>query len=211
MSNSNTQISIIVTDGKPLVANAMACMLGQEMEIQGIASSIEEMLRYTNGHKPDVLILESPGVANPDNIVELVEQITGFSPDTGLVLLCEDNDNAMLQASLRAGIQSYTSKSDGVERLVKACGRAAQNESYFCPSMVVTLVESRRSGGDELSDRELDVLRLVGLGYTSNEIGKQIHISVRTVESHRSSLQDKLGISTRHELVQAALDRGLVR
>ena len=207
----NSSNRVVVTDGRALIANAIASMLDEEMEVVGVASTVEDMLRYVNGHKPEALILETPGIATPDNIIDLVEKIKELSPSTGIVLLCEERDNNMLHASLQAGIQSYASKFDGVERLVKAAGRAAERESYFCPSMVVTLVESRQVDGDDLSKRELDILKLIGFGYTSAEIGKQIHISVRTVESHRSSLQEKLGTTTRHELVKAALDRGLVR
>ena len=98
------------------------------------------------------------------------------------------------------------------DELVQAVRRAAAGETYLNPRWARAWPPRRRAGGppDDLTEREVEVLRLIALGHTNAEIAEQLYLSVRTVETHRAHIQQKLGVTTRAELVRYALDRGLV-
>ena len=206
------QINVMIADSMRLAGEAMAEVFDCHPSFQTVAvvDSAQEMLRYVAGRKPQVLVLEAPGIGCRDSIEALIERVEKASPETGIVLLATAEDSDILQSALRAGIQNYTSKNEGVERLIKASQRAAEGGSYFCPGMVDVLVRASRNNYDDLSERETSVLRLLGLGHTNSEISQLLHLSVRTIEAHRSAIQDKLNVSARYELTREALDRGLV-
>ena len=205
-------INVMIADSLKLAGEAMAQVFENEdgFEVVALANSVDETVRYAGGRKPDVLVVEAPGIVGPDTVEMLVDKVAKISPGTGIVMLATANDSDTLQASLRSGIQNYTSKHEGSERLIKAASRAAEDGSYFCPSMMDVLVQSSRRRNDDLTERETSVLRLLGLGHTNSEISALLHLSVRTIEAHRSTIQEKLEVSARHELTREALDRGLV-
>src|SRR5919109_4265764 len=120
------------------------------------------------------------------------------------------NDPAFVREALRAGASGYVVKEAADTELVEAVRIAVRGGSWISPQLGASLVEPSGSA-EPLSPRENEVLRLIGLGYTNKEIAGHLFLSVRTVESHRGRIQAKLGLSTRHALVQYALDHGLVR
>jgi len=93
---------------------------------------------------------------------------------------------------------------------VQAVRSAAAGETYLQPALGAKLAAEPESAASDLSERETDVLRLIALGHTNAEIAEKLYISVRTVETHRAHIQQKLGVSSRAELVQSALSRGLI-
>jgi two-component system response regulator NreC len=97
------------------------------------------------------------------------------------------------------------------DELVQAVRRAAAGETYLQPALGAKLASEPDTTASDLSERETDVLRLIALGHTNAEIAEKLYISVRTVETHRAHIQQKLGVSSRAELVQSALSRGLVQ
>ena len=213
MLEQNNTIKVVVADGLPLVAEAIKTMVAAEddMEVVAVSSSLDDAIRYTIGHKPDILVVEAPGVVTQETIGLLTEKIKQISPKTNIVMITIKSDTETIQKSLEAGVESYIVKEEAPGQLLTAIRKTAQGEAYLCPSMMMALVQSKRGDEDGLTGRELDVLKLVGYGHTNSEIGGKLHLSVRTVESHRANLQEKLGTSTRAELVREALDRGLVK
>jgi two-component system response regulator NreC len=122
-------------------------------------------------------------------------------------------DPEYARRALRAGAVGYVLKEAADAELVEAIRRAAAGGTYLNPSLgarLATIPEHPSGPPDGLSDREVDVLRLIALGHTNAEIGEQLFLSVRTVETHRAHIQQKLGRSTRAELVRYALDQGLL-
>lgn len=212
MQGCRTQVArVVVADASQLSAELMGKMFMQRsgFQLAGVCSDLEGMLELAR-RGPDALVLEAPGIAGAENLGETVSQIAALAPDCGIVLLATAEDSAVLNAALQAGIQSYTSKHEGMERLVKAAIRAADHESYFCPSMMDILLQSAQNTHQDLTERETSVLRFLGLGHTNSEISGLMHLSVRTIEAHRSAIQEKLQISARYQLTREALDRGLI-
>jgi two-component system response regulator NreC len=155
-----------------------------------------------------VLDLNMPGGSS----LEAIPLIRAESPDTHIVVLTMQQEPAFARKALAAGALGYVLKEAAGDELVEAVRRAAVGESYLNPRLGARMASEPPAGPpDDLSNREVDVLRLIALGHTNAEIAEQLYLSVRTVETHRSHLQQKLRLSTRAELVGYALERGLIR
>jgi two-component system, NarL family, response regulator NreC len=208
---SQKAISVVLADDHAVVRSALRLMLEAEPEIEVLAEAgdANAATRFVAGHRPDVLILDinMPGGSGLAAIPTIREQ----SPDTQIVVLTMQDETAFAREALQAGVLGYILKEAASEELVKAVRMAAEGRTYLQPELGARLAaEPEASSPDDLSQRELEVLRLIALGHTNNEIADQLYLSVRTVESHRAHIQQKLGLTTRSELVRYALDRGLI-
>jgi two-component system response regulator NreC len=135
------------------------------------------------------------------------------SPDTQIVVLTMQDDPAFAREALQAGATGYVLKEAANDELAHAIRLAVEGRTYLHPELGAKLAaEPPAPAGppDDLTEREVEVLRLIALGYTNAEIGKQLYLSVRTVESHRAHIQQKVRLTTRAELVRYALDHGLI-
>jgi len=119
-------------------------------------------------------------------------------------------DPAFARQALRAGATGYVLKEAADDELVHAVRVATEGQTYLHPRLGAALAAAPEGPPDDLTNREVDVLRLIALGHTNTDIGEQLHVSVRTVETHRAHIQQKLRLSARAELVRYALERGLV-
>jgi two-component system response regulator NreC len=151
-----------------------------------------------------VLDLNMPGGSSLDTILAIRTE----APDTQIVILTMENDPTSAREALGAGAVGYVLKEAAGTELVEAVRRAAVGETYLNPELGARIAREQPPRRDDLSDREVQVLDLLSLGYTNSEIGARLHLSVRTVEGHRSHLQDKLGISSRAALMRYAALRG---
>jgi two-component system response regulator NreC len=170
---------------------------------------VEAARRYVRGHHPAVLVLDlnMPG----ESSLEAIPTLRAESPDTQIVVLTMQAEPAFARHALGAGAIGYVLKEAADGELVEAVRRAAAGESYLNPRLGARVASEPPPGPpDDLSEREVGVLRLIALGHTNAEIGEQLYLSVRTVESHRAHIQQKLRLSTRAELVRYALDHKLV-
>jgi two-component system response regulator NreC len=203
--------TVVLADDHAVVRSALKLMLDREPEIEVVAEAGdgESAARYTKGHRPDVLILDinMPGGSGLSAIPKIREQ----SPDTRIVVLTMQEETAFAREALQAGVLGYILKEAAGEELVKAVRMAAQGRTYLQPELGARLAaEPEAVSPDDLSERELEVLRLIALGHTNNEIAERLFLSVRTVESHRAHIQQKLAMNTRSELVRYAIERGLI-
>jgi two-component system response regulator NreC len=131
--------------------------------------------------------------------------------DTQIVVLTMQEEPAFARQALGAGAAGYVLKEAADSELVEAVRRAAAGETYLNPTLGARIAREPPPGPpDDLSAREVEVLRLIALGHTNVEIAQKLYLSVRTVETHRSHIQQKLRVSSRAELVSYALHRGLV-
>ena len=160
------------------------------------------------GHKPDVLILDLNMPGRPS--LEAIPEMREASPETKIVVLTMQKEPAFARQALQLGVLGYVLKEAADDELVQAVRRASAGETYLQPALGAKLASEPESTTSDLSERETDVLRLIALGHTNAEIAGKLYISVRTVETHRAHIQQKLGVSSRAELVQSALSRGLV-
>jgi two-component system response regulator NreC len=206
------RIRIVLADDHAVVRSALRLLLEGEpdFEVAAEAGDSETATRYVLGHKPDVLVLDlnMPGESGLSAIPKLRSQ----SPNTQIVVLTMQGETAFAREAMQAGARAYVLKDAAESELVQAVRLAARGETYLQPELGARLAsEPDPRPTDELSERELEVLRLIALGYTNNEIAEQLYLSVRTVESHRAHIQQKLRRTTRSELVRYALERGLLQ
>jgi two-component system response regulator NreC len=204
-------VTIVLADDHVVVRSALRMLLEAEpgFEVVAEAGDADSAARYVLGHKPTVLVLDlnMPGGSG----LEAIPQIRERSPNTQIVVLTMQKEAAFAREAMRAGALGYILKDAADEELVRAVRMAAEGQTYLQPElgarMAAEPVDERDHG---LSEREVEVLRLIALGHTNNEIAEQLYLSVRTIESHRSHIQQKLGLTTRADLVRFALEHDLV-
>ncbi len=178
------------------------------LEVVAEAGDVDGAIRYLRGHRPEVLILDlnMPGRAS----LEALPDIAEASPETQVVVLTMQSEPAFAREAMQAGVLGYILKEAADAELVKAVRLAAQGRTYLQPDLGARLAAEPADASDDLSDRELEILKFIALGHTNGEIAEQLLISVRTVESHRSHIQQKLHLAKRSELVRYALERGML-
>jgi two-component system response regulator NreC len=210
-SQTPETVRIVLADDHGVVRSALRMLLEAEPEFEVVAEAgdSETAARRVRGHHPDVLVLDlnMPGESG----LVVLPRIREESPDTRIVVLTMQSEPAFAREAMQAGALGYVLKEAADAELVKAVRVAARGETYLQPELGARMASEPEPGApDDLSERELEVLRLIAFGHTNGEIAEQLYLSVRTVESHRAHIQQKLRLTTRSELVRYALERGLV-
>ncbi|MFL5869804.1 MAG: response regulator [Solirubrobacterales bacterium] len=205
-------ITVVLADDHEMVRNGIRMVLEAEPDIEVVAEAgdADSAARYVLGHKPTVLILDltMPGGSGLETIPKALEA----SPDTGIVVLTMQDEPAFARQALQAGAHGYVIKHSAASELVGAIRTVVAGGTYINPSLgarLATEPPSNDKAPDELTPREIEVLRLLALGYMNPEIAEQLVLSVRTVETHRANIQRKAGLTTRAELVAYAMEHDL--
>jgi two-component system, NarL family, response regulator NreC len=213
MDDGGSEITIVLANDHAVVRDGLRMLLvaEEDMDVVAEAGDVEAAKRFVLGHKPTVLVLDlnMPGGSS----LEAIPRVAEISPDTVVVVLTMQEDPAFAREALQAGARGYVLKHAAGTQLVQAIRAAAGGGTWLNPDLGARMAatpESPAGALAELSDRELEVLRLIALGHTNNEIAEQLFLSVRTVETHRAHIQQKLGRSSRAELVRYALDNDLI-
>jgi two-component system, NarL family, response regulator NreC len=201
----------VIADDHSVVRRGLRQVLDADggFDVLAEASDLDSARRYVRGHHPDVLVLDlnMPG----GSALEEIPGIRAEFPETQIVVLTMQDEPAYARHALGAGALGYVLKEAAEAELVEAIRRAAAGDSYLNPRLGARVAAAPPPGPpDGLSEREVDVLRLIALGHTNTEIAEQLYLSVRTVETHRAHIQQKLRLGSRSELVRYALDHGLV-
>jgi DNA-binding NarL/FixJ family response regulator len=179
------------------------------IECVGEAGTAEAAIQRATELQPDVIVLDvtMPGRSGVDALPDLLEA----APDARVLILSMQDDPSYVREAFARGAHGYVLKEVGDTELVDALREVAAGGSYLSASLGARLAAADRAGPlDDLTDRERSVLRLLALGYTNQEIAKEVSVSVRTAEAHRAHIMMKLRLSTRAELVRYALDSGLI-
>jgi len=204
-------IRVVLADDHELVRRSLRQVLRNEEDVDVIAEAGDLLtaLRQVNGHVPHVLVLD---LQTPDgSSVELIRQLRSRIPGTEIVVVTMEDSPAYAKAAIHAGASGLVLKEYAFQDLAVAVRCAARGEEYVSARVGARLDAQQRSIDDDgLSPREVEVLRLIALGFTSAEISQRLYLSRRTVESHRRRIHRKLGIERRSELVEYALRRGLI-
>jgi len=207
-----SSIRVILADDHARMRRSLRLLLDGEPGVDVIAEAddIESTVRDVHRHRPHVLVID---LRMPNgSSIETIGKLRRQAPDTHVVVLTMDDNPVFAQHALAAGARGFVLKDLADSELPCAVRAAALGEEYISPRVAARLDALKRSlGDDQLTLRELEVLRLIALGHTSAEIAAKLHISPRTVESHRARIHAKLGLATRAELVRYALGRGLLR
>lgn len=209
--SKNKQIYIV--DDHPLMRKGLAMTLEKEVgfELCGQAESAEQALNEILDLKPDVAIIDIslPGM----NGLELVKNLLHQDPNQKILIVSRHDEELYAERALRAGAKGYLMKLEAVDVLVQAINQILNGGIYLSNKIGNKLLMKLATGSnaksanplDQLSDRELEVFELTGNGLSTKEIGEKLHISVKTVESHRANIKDKLQIDSANELMRHAV------
>jgi two-component system response regulator NreC len=203
-------VRIVLADDHAVVRSGLRLLLDAEdgLEVVAEAGDVDGARRMVAAHRADVLVLDlnMPGSPSLPAIPDLAAQ-------TAVVVLTMQNDPAFARQALQGGARGYVLKEAADAELVEAVRAAAAGGTYLNPQLGARMAAAPPEPAgppDDLTEREVDILRLIALGHTNAEIGRQLYLSVRTVESHRAHIQQKTRRTTRAELVRYALEHGLV-
>jgi two-component system, NarL family, response regulator NreC len=208
-------IRVLIVDDHAVVRTGIRLMLAAEDDLEpvGEAGSKREAIFEARSTKPDVILLD---VVMPDGSgLEAIPQLLHEHPDTKVLVLSMQDDPRYVREAFAAGASGYVLKEAADVEVVSAVREIAGGGRYVHPELGARMIAAdaeaaRRAERDPLSEREREVLKLLALGHTNQEIAKQLYISVRTAETHRAHIMQKLGLSTRAELVRYAIAQGLL-
>jgi two-component system response regulator NreC len=207
-------VTVVLADDHAVVRAGLRALLERsgEFRVLAEAADAETAVRSVLGHRPDVLVLDlnMPGELTS---LQAIPKLATASPETRVVVLTMQESPDVARQVLRAGAAGYVLKDAEDAELVAAIKQVAAGGTYLNPSVGASLATAPPASlgpPDDLTEREAQVLRLLALGHTNAEIGGQLYLSMRTVEAHRSRIQQKLNRFSRAELVRYALDHGLL-
>ncbi len=206
---------VVIVDDHAVVRTGLRLLLdaAEGIETVGEAGTAREAVFEVRARKPDVVLLD---VGLPDRSgIEAAPDVLKEAPDAKVLILSMEDDPNYVRQAFAAGASGYILKEAADTELVTALRRVADGERYVHPALGARVAAAdaeavAQAEADPLSDREREVLRLLALGHTNQEIAKMLFISVRTAETHRAHIMQKLRLSTRAELVRHALAQGLL-
>jgi len=208
-------ITVLIADDHAVVRSGLRLLLESQDDIEVVeeAGSADEAVRHARLHKPDVVLLDvvMPGRSGIEAVPDILQAAKGAK----VLVLSMQDDPRYVREAFAAGASGYVLKEAADVEVVAAVREVAAGGRYVHPALGARLVAAEaeaasRTADDPLSEREREVLRLLALGHTNQEIAKMLFISVRTAETHRAHIMQKLGLSSRAELVRYALAQGLL-
>lgn len=212
-SPASADITVVLADDHAVVRKGLRLLVEAEdgLRVVAEAGNVPDALRMARAHRPNVLVLDlnMPGGSSLEAIPTIREQASM----TAIVVLTMQNDPSFARQALQAGALGFVLKEAADDELLGAIKLAAEGETYLNPRLGARLAaQPAQPAGppDDLSERELEVLKLIALGHTNAEVAGQLYLSVRTVESHRAHIQQKTRLSSRAELVRYALEHQLI-
>jgi two-component system NarL family response regulator len=209
MTERAGEIKVLIVDDHPVVRLGLRTMLESEgnIAVTGMAGSAKEAFLEVQKLTPDVVLMDlrMPEIEGTEAIIELRR----ICPDIRILVLTNYEEDEYVLRAMRAGAMGYLLKSTPQEDIVRAVETVHENKRWIPPNIAQRLLES--IGREELSQRELEVLRLVASGLTNKEIAQKLFISDKTARNHVASCLVKLGVNDRTEAATTAIRRGLIR
>jgi two-component system response regulator NreC len=208
-------VRVLIVDDHAVVRSGLKHVLDAEADLEVVAEAgdARNAVFEARAVKPDVILLDvtMPGKSGLDVLPELLQE----SPEAKVLILSMEDNPRYVREAFAAGAVGYVLKEAADAEVVAAVRQVARGGSYVNPSLGARLVaaeaEARKQAeADPLSDREHEVLRLLALGHTNQEISERLYISVRTAETHRAHIMQKLRLASRAELVHYALENGFL-
>ena len=208
-------VRVLIVDDHAVVRTGLRLLLDTEDDLETVAEAgtARDAVFEARKHKPDVVLMD---VVLPDRSgIEVTPDVLKEAPEAKVLVLSMEDDPSYVREAFSAGASGYVLKEAADNELVTALRHVAAGERYVHPALGARMAAAEaeaaaRAETDPLSDREREVLRLLALGHTNQEIAKMLFISVRTAETHRAHIMQKLRLTTRAELVRYALANGLL-
>jgi two-component system, NarL family, response regulator NreC len=206
-------IRVVIVDDHAVVRAGLRLLLEAEsdLEVVGDAGNTRDAVLEVRAGKPDVVLLDV--VMPNESGIEALPKLFHEAPDMKVLMLSMQDDPSYVREAFAAGASGYVLKEAADAEVVAAVREVAAGHRYVHPALGARMIAADAEAlaiaeADPLSDREREVLRMLALGHTNQEIAKQLYISVRTAETHRAHIMRKLRLSTRAELVRYALEHG---
>jgi two-component system response regulator NreC len=208
-------IRVVLVDDHAILRSGLRRVLEAEddIEVVGEAESADRAVFESLSAQPDVVVMDvvMPGKSGIEGMPAVLQAV----PQAKVLVLSMQDDPRYVREAFEVGAAGYVLKEAADTEVVGAVRAVAAGERYVHPALGARLVaaeaeERKRAEADPLSEREREVLRLLALGHTNQEIAKMLYISVRTAETHRAHIMQKLRLSSRAELVRYALENGLI-
>ena len=204
---------ILVVDDHPIIRQGLALMVNREADLVvcGEAEDATGAMLVMASSRPDVLIVDI-SLNGPDGL-DLLKNIRTTHPSLPVLILSMHDESIYAERALRAGANGYIMKQEATERVLVAIRRILNGEIYVSDRIANKMLQHyitgsgslRSSSISDLSDRELEVFRLIGEGHGTRQIAKELHLSIKTVESYQAHIKDKLSLRSARELMQHAI------
>jgi DNA-binding NarL/FixJ family response regulator len=206
--------TVFVVDDHPIIRRGLALLINQEPDLAvcGDAEEMHSALSAISALKPDILILDI-SLNGPDGL-EILKNVRLNAPHLPVLILSMHDESLYAERSLRAGANGYVMKQEATENVLTALRRILSGEIYVSKKIANSMLQHYIRGGNppeyssvaELTDRELEVFRLIGEGNGTRQIADALHLSIKTVESYQAHIKDKLSLRSARELVQHAVE-----
>ncbi len=204
---------VFVVDDHPIVRQGLALLINQETDLAvcGEAEDMHSALQSVAAAHPDVVIVDI-SLNGPDGL-ELLKHVRLKCPSLPVLILSMHDESIYAERALRAGANGYIMKQEATDRVLVALRRILSGETYVSDRIAKSMLQHYLRGANvaayspisELTDRELEVFRLIGEGHGTRQIAEQLHLSVKTVESYQAHIKEKLSLRSARELVQHAI------
>jgi DNA-binding NarL/FixJ family response regulator len=211
---TNRKSKIFVVDDHPIVRQGLGLLINREpdMIVCGAAEEAQSALRAIPTLQPDVLVVDI-SLNGPDGL-ELVKTVRMRDPNMPILVLSMHDESIYAERALRAGANGYIMKQEATEKVLIAIRRIMRGDVYLSDRVSSKMLQqyvrgsttARQSPVADLSDRELEVFRLVGAGHGTRQIAEDLHLSVKTVETYQAHIKEKLSLRNARELVQHAIE-----
>jgi DNA-binding NarL/FixJ family response regulator len=205
--------SVLIVDDHPLLRQGLALLINQQQDmlVCGEAEEAQTAMQAIAQHRPDIMILDI-SLSGPDGI-ELLKTIRASDPELPVLILSMHDEAIYAERALRARANGYIMKQEATEKVLVAVRRILNGEIYLSDRMSNKMLQQYIGGGPSmlqsrisaLSDRELEVFRLIGEGRATREIAEELHLSVKTVETYQAHIKEKLALRSGRELIQHAI------
>jgi len=212
-TKSRGKRTVLIVDDDPSVRQGLAMLINQEQDLVvcGQAEDAHEAMRAVRESEPDMVIVDIS--LKETSGVELIKDLQVQHPDLPILTLSMHDEAVYGERALRAGARGYIMKQEATEKVVTAIRRVLEGEIYVSDGMAAKMVSKlvvgagKRTGSpvERLSDRELEVFRMLGEGYNTREMAEKLHLSVKTIETYRAHIKDKLALQDASELLRSAI------
>jgi len=204
---------VFLVDDHPIVRQGLTLLINQERDLTvcGEAEEMHSALQSIESAKPDIVVLDI-SLNGPDGL-DLLKHLRSRHPKLPVLMLSMHDESIYAERTLRAGANGYIMKQEATDKVLIALRRILSNEIYVSDRIANNMLRhyvrgdqgAQSSPVTELSDRELEIFRLIGQGHTTRQIANELHLSVKTVESYQAHIKEKLSLHSARELVQHAI------
>jgi len=212
-TESGGKRTVLIVDDHPIVRQGLAQLINQEkdLEVCGQAEDAHGAIQAIREHDPDLVIVDIS--LRDTSGVDLIKDLRIQYPDLPILTLSMYDEAVYGERALRAGARGYVMKQEAIEKVVTAIRRVLAGEVYVSDDMAAKMVSKLVGGAskkpsspiESLSDRELEVFRMIGEGFNTREMAERLHLSVKTIETYRAHIKEKLALQDASELLRSAI------